>query len=366
MKEIKFIECDIRCVNVPLREPIIAHIGTFKKWPYLCLDLKTDSEIVGKSYIGPYLVEQLASITQCIKALSEKFKDRIIEPTQFYKEGEKAISLLGYKGIGLYALASLDIAFWDAHSKASGSPLAIHLGGSLKPLKTYNSRGLWLKPINELAKEAKILRKEGDFNALKLRIGRETANQDIQAFKEVKRGAGDDIQVLTDFNQCYTLSQAMTRMRLLDDVGFEWFEEPIVYNDLIGNAKLTQMIYTPITIGENFHGPKDLKDALISNACDLIMPDLMRIGGVSGWLQSAAIASSFNVEFSSHLFPEVSAHLMSVTQTANWVEWTDWANPIIKKPYEIKDGHIIIPNVPGVGLDWNEDILEKYAVNINA
>lgn len=362
MKEIKFIDYEIRGVNVPLKEPIQAHIGTFYKWPYLCLDIKTDSEIVGKSYIGPYLVEQLPSIASCIKALSTKFKGRVIQPSQFYKEGVKALSLLGFQGIGIYALASLDIAFWDAHAKAYNSPLAVHLGGSLKPLKAYNSRGLWLKPINELANDAKILREEGGFNTIKLRIGREDARDDIKAFNEVKRGAGSDIKILSDFNQCFTLPEAMRRMKMLDEVGFEWFEEPIKYNDFLGCSKLCQMISTPITIGENFHGPKDLKDAIDYNACDMIMPDLMRIGGVSGWLKSAAIAEVNNMDLSSHLFPEVSAHLMSVTPTADWTEWVDWANPIIKDPYQLKDGHIIIPDKPGTGIDWNEENLEKYAI----
>ena len=364
MKDIKFIDYNIRGVNVPLNEPLIAHIGTFTKWPYICLDIKTDSDIVGKSYIGPYLVEQLPSIAACMKALLEKFKNRVIQPTQFYHEGTKALSLLGFKGIGIYALAAIDIAFWDANAKAYDSPLVIHLGGSIKPIRAYNSRGLWLKPIHQLAKDAEKLRSEGDFNALKLRIGRETVEDDINAFNEVKRGAGKDIKILSDFNQCYTLPEAMKRMKKLDNIGFEWFEEPIIYNDFIGCSKLTEMISTPVAIGENFHGPKDLLDAINNRACDMIMPDLMRIGGVSGWIKSSAIAEVNNIDFSTHLYPEVSAHLMSVTPTANWTEWVDWANPIIKEPYKLEKGCIIIPDKPGTGIDWNETNMEKYSVPI--
>lgn len=365
MENMIFKSITIRGVNVPLREPLIAKIGNFEKWPYLCVDIHTNCNIIGRSYIGPYLVDQLPSIAHCIKALANKFINRNIEPITFFDEGMKGINLLGYKGIGMYALAALDIAFWDAHSKASNLPLVKHLGGSIKPLKAYNSRGLWLKPLQELSKEAEALRSEGNFTALKLRIGRETYEDDIRALKAVREGAGDDIKVLSDFNQCYSIKEAMRRCSTLDDCGFFWFEEPIRYDNYYELSSLCKMINTPITIGENFHGPRDLKIALENRSCDMIMPDLMRIGGVTGWLRAVAIADSYNMEVSTHLYPEVSAHLMAVTPNAEWIEWVDWANPIIKDPYQIKNGDIIIPDRIGTGIEWNEENLKKYSVNLS-
>ncbi len=364
MEKIIFKDLTIRAVNIPLKKPIVSHLGTFEKWPYICLDIHTNTDIIGKSYIGPYLVEQLPSISSCIKALSNKFINKEILPSNFFDEGMRSISLLGYKGTGLYALASLDIAFWDAHAKAANAPLAKVLGGSLEAIKAYNSRGLWLIDIKQIAHEAEALMKEGNFNAIKLRIGRETLEEDILAFQEVRRGTQKNMKIFSDFNQKYTLSEAMIRLSKLDDLGFEWFEEPIKFDDLEGYSKLCYLLKTPIMIGENFHGPKDVKLALEKNASDMIMPDLMRIGGVTGWLRAAAIAESYDINFSTHLFPEVSSHLMSATPTSDWLEWTDWANPILKEPYKIKDGYIIIPDKPGTGIDWNEDSLEKYAVDI--
>ncbi len=364
MIDIKITSINIRAANVPLNIPIEAHLGTFKNWPYICLDIHTNSQVIGRSYIGPYLVEQLPSIAHCLKSLSDKFINNTLAPHKIYLEGMKHLSLLGFKGIGLYALAAFDIAIWDAVSKAYDAPLANYLGGVINPVKTYNSRGLWLIKNEKIAKEAEVLRNEGNFSAIKMRIGRGSFKEDEDAFKEVKRGAGDDIIILSDYNQCFTTKEAIRRCQELDKIGFFWFEEPIKYNEYKDLSKICKTINTPITIGENFHGISDLMLAIENESCDMIMPDLMRIGGVSNWLKLAAISEAHNIEVSTHLFPEVSAHLMMVTPTADWVEWVDWQNPILKEPYKVENGYLMIPDKPGTGIEWNEKILEKYAVNL--
>ena len=156
----------------------------------------------------------------------------------------------------------------------------------------------------------------------------------------------------------------MRRCHMIDDLGLAWIEEPIVYDDFDGFAKLTADLKTPIQIGENFYGPRDLHMALQKRACDLVMPDFMRIGGVTGWLRAAAIAGAAGVPMSSHLYPEVAAHVMRVTETAHWLEWQDWADPILQQPYDVRDGDVHIPNTPGLGLEWNEDVVAANAVEL--
>ena len=141
-------------------------------------------------------------------------------------------------------------------------------------------------------------------------------------------------------------------------------EEPIVYDNLDGYTQLAAKLKTPIQIGENFYGPRDLHMALQKKACDFVMPDFMRIGGVTGWLKSEAIAGAAGVPMSTHLYPEVAAHVMRVTETAHWLEWQDWVNPVLQKPYEVKGGLLHIPNVPGVGLEWNEDVVAANLVDV--
>jgi mandelate racemase len=234
-------------------------------------------------------------------------------------------------------------------------PLCVLLGGSVGPVQAYNSNGLWLKEPDAVAAEAAQLRDEGGFAGLKLRLGRPGVADDLATIEAVRRTVGADMQLMVDFNQGLTLAEALQRCHMIDGLGLAWIEEPIVYDNLDGCAQLAAELKTPIQIGENFYGPRDLQLALQKKACDLVMPDFMRIGGVTGWLKAAALAGAAGIPMSTHLYPEVAAHVMRVTETAHWLEWQDWADPVLQKPYEIRDGLLHIPDVPGVGLEWNED-----------
>ena len=199
------------------------------------------------------------------------------------------------------------------------------------------------------------LRDEGGFSGLKLRLGRERVDDDLATIEAVRGTVGADMKLMIDFNQGLTLADALQRCHMIDDLGLTWIEEPIVYDNFDGYAQLAAELKTPIQIGENFYGPRDLHLALQKKACDLVMPDFMRIGGVTGWLKAAAIAGAAGTPMSTHLYPEVAAQVMRVTETAHWLEWQDWADPVLQKPYEIRNGLLHIPDVPGVGLEWNED-----------
>jgi mandelate racemase len=253
------------------------------------------------------------------------------------------------------------MAAWDALAKAAGMPLCVLLGGSVGPVRSYNSNGLWLKEPDDVAAEAVELRDEGGFTALKLRLGRESMQDDLATVGAVRAAVGDGMRLMVDFNQGLDLAEALERCRMIDDLGLTWIEEPIVYDNFDGYAQLTAELKTPIQIGENFYGPRDLHKALHMKACDFVMPDFMRIGGVTGWLRAVAIAGAAGVPVSTHLYPEVGAHVMRVTETAHWLEWQDWADPVLQRPYDIKDGLLHVPNVPGVGLEWNE---EEVAANL--
>jgi len=251
---------------------------------------------------------------------------------------------------------------WDALAKAAGMPLAVMLGGTVGGVPAYNSNGLWLIDISKLATEAAQLVAEGGFKGLKLRLGRDRLSDDLAAIREVRGGAGEDCLLMVDFNQGLSLGDALYRCHALDDQGLYWFEEPITYDNIAGYAQLARELDTPVQLGENFYGPRDMLQAIAAHAGDYVMPDLMRIGGVSGWLRSAPIAAAAGIQVSTHLYPEFAAHLMRVTETAHWLEWQDWANPILKEPFPVRDGYIEIANRPGVGLEWDEPAVARYQI----
>jgi mandelate racemase len=245
-------------------------------------------------------------------------------------------------------------------AKAAGLPLAELLGGSVGHVPAYNSNGLWLTDVDTLARESLELVAEGGFTALKLRLGRDRLDDDLRAIHNIREAVGADVKLMVDFNQGLTLGDALHRCHALDDEGLYWFEEPITYNNLDGYAQLARELKTPIQLGENFYGPRELWRALQVRAGDYVMPDLMRIGGVSGWMRSAPIAAAAGIQVSTHLYPEVAAHLMRVTETAHWLEWQDWHYPILKSPFDIRQGNIEIPNRPGAGIEWDEAAVKKY------
>jgi mandelate racemase len=159
---------------------------------------------------------------------------------------------------------------------------------------------------------------------------------------------------MVDFNQALNLGDALRRCHMIDDHGLVWIEEPVLYDDLDSCARLAAELKTPIQIGENFYGPRDVHFALQKKACDLIMPDFMRIGGVTGFLRSAAIAGAAGIPISTHFYPEVGAHLMRVSESAHLLEWLDWSYPVLQQHFEIRNGQVHVPEVPGIGIEWDE------------
>ena len=351
----------VRAVVVPLRRPLATRVGDFPRWPLVLIDVSTEQGIIGRSYLAPYLNRAAGALLPVLRDLGAGLRGRPAAPAAAYEQARGWFSLAGYQGLALAAVAGLDGALWDALAQASGMPLARLLGGTLEPVPAYNSNGLGLIPPAAAGDEALELLAEGGFTALKVRVGRAFAADDLAAVRRVRAAVGDRITLVADYNQGLDLGEALQRCRALDGEGLTWIEEPMRYDDLTGHARLARDIGTPVMLGENFYGPRAMHEAIQAQACDLVMPDLMRIGGVTGWLQAAAIADAAGLPMSSHLYPEVSGHLLRVTPTRHWLEWQDWAHPVLARPFEVRSGELYLPDVPGNGLEWDEDAVAHYA-----
>jgi mandelate racemase len=349
-----------RPVVLKLRRPAVIRIATITEWPLLLIDLQTEEGIIGRAYLEPYVVKSLRYLVPALDDLGTLLKGRPVAPVELFEAARKSLHFVGYEGLSMIAASGLDMAAWDALAQAAGQPLCVLLGGSVGSVKAYNSNGLWLQQPEAVAAEALELRDEGGFTGLKLRLGRESVAADLATLDAVRRAVGNDMNLMIDFNQGLTLAEACQRCHLIDGHGLAWIEEPIVYDNIDGYTQLARELRTPLQIGENFYGPREMHKALQRKACDLVMPDFMRIGGVTGWLRAAAIAGAAGVPVSTHLYPEVAAHVMRVTETAHWLEWQDWADPILEEPYRVADGNLIIPDRPGVGLRWDEDAVCRY------
>ncbi len=351
----------VRAVAAPMKRPLATSIGAVTVAPLLLLDLQTDADIVGRAYLFALAKPHLAPIAKLVEAMGEMVKGDEVAPFDLERKLRGRYALLGVHNMVLFAMAGIDMAAWDALAQSLGQPLVRLLGAAPRPIPAYNSKGLGLLPLKDLAKEGRELVDEG-FSAVKLRMGRPRAEEDLEALRVVKKELGAGVTLMVDFNQGLSVNEALRRGRMIDDEGgVYWIEEPVRADDFSGCNQIRREVQTPIQLGENFMGPEQMAQALAAGACDYAMPDAQRIGGVTGWMRAAALAQGAGMEMSSHLFPEVSCHLLAATPTCHWLEYVDWADPILQEPLVVKNGLVSIPERPGTGMQWNEDAVKRYA-----
>ena len=348
-------------VEVPMTYALGTSRGVITKAPLLLIDLETEEGVTGRSYLWCYFPAAMPAIAKILEEVARVVEGEPLAPADLWSKLAERFALIGVQGIVRMAMAGFDVAAWDALAIAAGWPLATLIGSSPKRIPAYNSCGLGLMAPREVADEAEKLLARG-FRAVKLRLGYPTLAEDLAALHAVKKRIGSEIAVMVDYNQALSLAQALERGRALDQEGIYWLEEPIRHDDYAGNATLVRELETPIQIGENFSESSAMAVALAAGAADYVMPDLERIGGVTGWLRAAALAATHRIEMSSHLFPEVSAHLLAATPTAHFLEYMDWADRILAQPLEIVDGFAIVPQRPGNGLTWDAKAVEKYRI----
>jgi mandelate racemase len=348
-------------VEVPMTYALGTSRGTITKAPLLLIDLETEEGVTGRSYLWCYFPAAMPAIANILKEIERVVKGDAVAPLDLWNKLAGRFALIGVQGIIRMAMAGLDVAAWDALATALNVPLARMLGGEPRPIRAYNSCGLGLMEPGKVADEAEKLL-AGGFGAVKLRLGYPTLEEDLAALQAVKERVGADVLVMVDYNQALSLAEAMERGRALDEEGIYWLEEPIRHDDYAGCAALARAIKTPIQIGENFSLVASMEAAIASGAADFVMPDLERIGGVTGWQRASALAAARGIEMSSHLFPEVSAHLLAATPTAHFLEYVDWADKILREPLRIVDGCAIVPDRPGSGLAWDEKAVARYRI----
>lgn len=351
-----------RAVMAPIKRPPVSASGAIPSAALVLIDLETDGGITGHTYLFTFMRSMLKPTVACIEALSEIIRGEALDPQALDAKLRKQFTLLDTHGILGQALAGIDMAAWDVHAKAQALPLARALGGEIRPIRSYNSCGLWIQDPTTVADEAEQLLAEGQFTALKVRIGRSRLQDDLAAVRNVKKRIGDDVCLMSDFNQALTVNEAILRGRALDDEGLYWIEEPIRHDDYANCAKVAAEVKTPIQIGENLLNTFEMQKAIKAGAAEYYMPDAQRIGGVTGWMRAAALAHAHGLDLSSHLFPEVSAHLLAATPTCHWLEYMDWGNPILAQTLELKDGHVMLSDRPGNGIEWDEDAVRQYLV----
>jgi mandelate racemase len=352
-------EFRVRAVRVPMPEPHRSSGGVIAESPLVLTDVITDTGVSGHSLVFTYTPAALQPTAELIRNIEPLVKGEALAPIEIEQKLVKRFRLLGTQGLVGMALAAIDMALWDALARVHGLPLVRLLGGVEKPIRAYGAVGY--DGVDGSAKTAERWAARG-FTGIKAKIGYATVQEDVAVVRAMRTAVGAAMRIMVDYNQCLTPTEAVERLRVLDDEGLTWVEEPTLAHDYAGHAIVAREARTPIQSGENWWGPLDLQHAIDAHASDYVMPDVMKIGGVTGWLRAAALAHAKGLPVSSHLWPEVSVHLLCCTPTAHWLEYADWWNPVLAEPLRVEDGMAIVNEAPGTGVDWNEDAVRQFAV----
>jgi len=350
-------------VEVPLNFVLGTSRGSLSRASLLLVDVETEQGVTGRGYMFCHMNAVARAVANVLGEIEALTKGARLDPPAAFAKLNERFALIGVQGIVRMAIAVFDVAAWDAAAIAAGVPLVTLLGDKPRPVLAYNSCGLGLMADKgALAVEAGRLLERG-FGAVKLRLGYPDVAEDLAAVRAVRGRIGSGARLMVDYNQALTTAEALRRGRALDDENIYWLEEPIRHDDYAGAAMLARELKTPIQIGENFSLPAAMEFALAQKAADFVMPNLERIGGVTGWRQAAGLAAAQGVDMSSHLFPEVSAHLLAATPTCHYLEYVDWADALLQEPLQVRDGHAIVPNRPGNGMVWDTDAVARHRVD---
>ena len=348
----------VRTVRVPLPVPHTTASGTVAESPLVLTDVECDDGGVGHSIVFTYTPAALKPVAELVSGFADWIKGDAAAPYDIEQTLARRLRLLGPQGLTGIAVAAIDMALWDAAARAKHVSLTHLLGGVAKPINAYGAIGY--DGVDVSARTAEDWAKRG-FNGVKAKIGYPSVAEDVTVIRAMRAAAGPKMAIMVDYNQCLTPTEAVQRMRVLDAEGLTWVEEPTLAHDYVGHALIAREAATPIQAGENWWGPLDMQHALDANATDYLMPDAMKIGGVTGWMRAAALAHAVNKKVSSHLWPEISAQLLAVTPTAHWLEYADWWNAVVAEPLVITDGQASFDGVIGSGVEWNEKAVERYA-----
>ena len=351
-----------RVAVLPVRKRVVGRMGTFDRIWFVLLDLDTDTDLRGLSYLWTFR-PHIARAVQAILADLEELTvgEDPFFTTRLWRRMWQQISQYGHKGLAVMALSGIDVAVWDIVGKAAGRPLAHVLGAHFREVPTYASEGLWLTDdLDALAREAEEFAVRG-FRAMKMRLGRPEMRQDLEAVRVIREAIGPDVALMVDANQGWDVEYAIRIGRELERFGLTWLEEPVAHDDLVGHARVAAALDTPLATGENIYSPQGFREAIEQRALDVVMPDVERVGGVTGWTRTAALAEAWHLPICSHLFPEISVHLVASAPTGYYLEHMPWGEALFRERPELVNGAVRLPEGPGLGLSWDETAIRAAA-----
>lgn len=351
-------DCFVFKATAPLKKPISDATHTLTEISFLVLRIQTDSGVTGESYLLSFQYSP-AAIAGAMKDVGEIVKGhRVYETVKCFEAINKANEYFGMEGVNRWAQAAYNIAMWDAWCKILDQPIWKVLGGDRKPVPIYGSGGWSSYSPEELIAEVSGYKARG-FRAVKIKVGKPDWKEDLERLQQVRAAVGNDIGIMMDANQGMKVPDALALARAARELDISWFEEPIDHTDYQGYALLRNQAGISLAMGEREYSTLPLRELLSRNALDIWQPDIVRIGGVEAWRDSAALAKSFNIPVLPHYYKDYDIPLLCTISNGAGAESFDWIDPLIDNPVEIKNGFALPHDRPGWGFSFRDQWLTK-------
>jgi L-alanine-DL-glutamate epimerase-like enolase superfamily enzyme len=360
----KIVGARTRAVSVPLERPFLAGgLHMTEKVAFVLLELRTDEGIEGLGYAFSLSERPFSAIKAAIDELSdEAVGENPLEPERVAAKLRRAFTWAGPVGIVNMAMAAVDFALWDIAGKAYGQPVYRLLGGHRDRVPCYYSGALWRDfTLEELDKAAPAALEKG-FRAMKMRMGSESPDGEEARARVVRDAIGPEVELLVDINQGWTPYHAIKMGRMLERYDFGWLEDPVNHQDVPGSARVAAALDMPVCAGEYHYGKEPFLRLLNSQAVDIAMVDLLRVGGITEWRKAAAVAETFSVPVASHLLPEIAVHLVAAVPNGLTVEYMPWSLPLFLETPQVEDGMMVLPEKPGLGLQLDEEKVSRWSI----
>jgi L-alanine-DL-glutamate epimerase-like enolase superfamily enzyme len=352
-----------RVVHLPIDPPIpTALVGSIRSAGCVLTFLDTDEGLTGEGLVFSINGRRLSVIVEMIRQLEDLVVGMDPRIGGALNAGAwKELNFLGYEGVSIVGLAAVDNALWDLRGKAAGLNVAHLIGACRTAVPTYASGGLWLgSSIDELQAEARTFVERG-FRAMKTRVGATDPERMVARVAAVREAIGPDIALMVDANQQMSVKQAIRIGRMMEPLNLTWFEEPVICHDHEGEADIRAALDTPIASGETVYTHRGVLTMLQAGACDVMMPDLQRMGGPTEFLKAGHLCEAFHIPCSSHLFPEMSLPLLASLPGGSYLEYMPWFEKIYRERIELdNNGHAIVPERPGWGFTFDPDAIRHF------
>ncbi len=330
---------------------------------FVSLELGTDQGLVGVglTFFGGALTPALKSAVDTLAGLVVGH-----DPTQVEAIAARlraAAGACGPGGIFALALSAVDTACWDLKGKAVGQSVCALLGGLRERVPTYASGALMrAHPVDYLATAGPRLASMG-FTQMKMQCGSEpTIAASVERVRVMREAVGPDVDLMCDINQLWSVSHAIEVGRRIEPYHLTWLEDPTAHDDYAGLARITDALTTPIAAGEYHYGIVPFRHMLEARSVDIVMIDLLRVGGITQWMKVAGMAEAFNLRVVSHLIPEMHVHLVAAIPNGLTVEYMPWTERLFEEVPAIDKGQLVVPAKPGLGLAFDQAAITKYQV----